>query len=250
MWKAIVIAERDLRRFWRYRFWLAGQIVMNIADIVIFGLVFSSMITIPGYVKFITPGILSLAMFISSFSIGREVGVELRREVTDYLVSLPVSRFELVFGRFLGGALRGIIYQSGFIILALIIVGAPTISGWAIIVYTSITLSFAMSALSIALSTVTKDFNLQATIRSVTYYILFFFSNIFYPAQAIAMRLGPLGGIVSYMPLSVATSLYRWGFRYSVDVDIEGNVVLLAAWTLVLVSVSWLLYQRNITRKG
>jgi ABC-2 type transport system permease protein len=249
----LVIAGRDLKRFWSYKFWLAGQVVMNIADIVIFGLLFNNMINrslIPDYIKFVTPGILSLALFISSFSIGREVGVELRREVTDYLLSLPVSRLELVLGRFVGGAFRGLIYQFGFLILAMLLVGQPSPGAWLVIAYTSILLSFAMSGLSIALSTVTRDFNLQATIRSVVYYVLFFFSNIFYPTQVISIRFGPLASLVAYSPLSIATTLYRWGFGYLREVDVVSNMVLLGLWTIVLILLSAAIYLRNLTRRG
>ncbi len=253
MKSVLVIAARDLKRFWSYRFWLAGQIVMNVADIVIFGLLFNNMINrslIPDYIKFVTPGILSLALFISSFSIGREVGVELRREVSDYLLSLPVSRVELVLGRFTGGALRGLIYQSGFIVLAMLLVGVPSGYAWLVVAYTSITLSFAMSGLSIALSTVTRDFNLQATIRSVVYYVLFFFSNIFYPPRVIAARFGGFADAVAYSPLSIATSLYRWAFGYTSEVDVAVDSLLLAAWTAVLLLASYFLYLRNLTKKG
>ncbi|MEM4691568.1 MAG: ABC transporter permease, partial [Desulfurococcaceae archaeon] len=102
----LLVAYRDLARFWRYRYWLFGQIVMNIADIAIFGLIFRGIVNrelIPDYLKFITPGVLSLSIFISSFSIGREVGMELRREVTHYFLSLPIRRGGFVTGRLLGG---------------------------------------------------------------------------------------------------------------------------------------------------
>ncbi|MEM4889252.1 MAG: ABC transporter permease, partial [Thermosphaera sp.] len=114
----LLIARRDLARFWRYKYWLAGQVAMNLADILIFGLIFNGVVNrqlIPDYVRFVTPGILCLSLFISSFSIGREVGVELRREVTHYLLTLPVRRESLIIGRLLGGALRGLMYQAGFL---------------------------------------------------------------------------------------------------------------------------------------
>lgn len=90
---------------------------MNIADLVIFAVIFKGLVNpayIPDYIKFITPGILCLSIFISAFSIGREVGIELRREVTHYLVSLPVTRGQLVVGRILGGVLRGSCIKQGF----------------------------------------------------------------------------------------------------------------------------------------
>jgi len=111
--QSFIVSQRDLKRFFMNIYWLAGQVAMNIADLVIFGLIFRGIVNpvlIPDYIKFITPGILCLSIFISSFTIGREVGVELRREVTHYLVSLPITREHLVAGRILGGVLRGFTY--------------------------------------------------------------------------------------------------------------------------------------------
>jgi len=102
-----IVAYRDIARFWRYKYWLAGHVAMNLADILIFGLIFNGVVNkdlIPDYVRFVTPGILCLSIFISSFSIGREVGVELRREVTQYLLTLPVRRESLIIGRLLRGS--------------------------------------------------------------------------------------------------------------------------------------------------
>jgi ABC-2 type transport system permease protein len=79
--EAYVVSLRDLRRFWQNVYWLAGQVAMNIADLVIFGLIFRGVVNpqlIPDYIRFITPGVLCLSIFISAFTIGREVGVELR----------------------------------------------------------------------------------------------------------------------------------------------------------------------------
>ncbi|MGC9122325.1 MAG: ABC transporter permease, partial [Thermogladius sp.] len=130
------------------------------------------------------------------------------------------------------------------------LVGVPSWYAWLVVAYTSITLSFAMSGLSIALSTVTRDFNLQATIRSVVYYVLFFFSNIFYPPRVIAARFGGFADAVSYSPLSIATLLYRWAFGYTSEVDVAVDSLLLAAWTAVLLLASYFLYLRNLTKKG
>ncbi|ADV64413.1 ABC transporter permease [Desulfurococcus mucosus] len=246
---AALIAQRDLARFWRYKYWLAGQVAMNLADIFIFGLIFRGMVNpalIPDYIKFITPGILSLSIFISSFSIGREVGVELRREVTLYLVSLPVKRTVLVAGRILGGLLRGLIYQLGFLFFAALLLGIPNPSKWIIILYTTLLLAASMSGLSISLSTVTRDFNLQATIRSLTYNVLFFVSNIFYPESVVKARLGFAAPVVKYSPLSMATSIYRWGFNYTGDVDVLFNAVGLLMWSIIILAVACKLYLRNL----
>lgn len=244
-----IVAYRDIARFWRYKYWLAGQVAMNLADILIFGLIFNGVVNkdlIPDYVRFVTPGILCLSIFISSFSIGREVGVELRREVTQYLLTLPVRRESLIIGRLLGGAARGLIYQFGFLVFASIILAPPSPEGWAYVLATSFTLALTMSSVSISLSTVTRDFNMQATIRSLTYYLLFFVSNIFYPQRVIAARLGPLAPIVDYSPLTMATNIYRWAFKYDVLLNPLSNLIGLLVWSLIIVVVAYKLYLRNL----
>lgn len=247
--KVWLVAQRDLARFWRYKYWLAGQVAMNLADIVIFGLIFRGIVNpayINDYVKFITPGVLSLSIFISAFSIGREVGVELRREVTHYLVSLPLKRGEFALGRIMGGVLRGLIYQVGFAIFASLILSPPPLERMPLFLYTSTLLAITMSSISISFSTITRDFSLQATIRSLTYYVMFFVSNIFYPQQVIAMRLGPFAFIADYSPLTMATNIYRYCFRYIETIDVAFNALGLLIWTAFIAMAAYKLYMRNL----
>ncbi|MEM4717449.1 MAG: ABC transporter permease [Desulfurococcaceae archaeon] len=248
---AYLIARRDLSRFWRNIYWLAGQVAMNIADLVIFAVIFRGIVNpalIPDYVRFITPGILCLSIFISSFSIGREVGVELRREVTHYLISLPITRRELIAGRILGGVLRGFMYQVGFIILAVLLMGFPSFEKWFLIITTSIFLATTMSSLSITFSTLTRDFNLQAAIRSLVYFTFFFVSNVFYPEKVLVMRLGPFSPIAYYSPMTMAVNMYRHCFGYIEEVDIGFNLFGLLAWSLFSILFAYKLYIRNLTR--
>ena len=249
--EAYVVSLRDLRRFWQNIYWLAGQVAMNIADLVIFGLIFRGVVNpqlIPDYIRFITPGVLCLSIFISAFTIGREVGVELRREVTHYLVSLPISRSALVAGRILGGVLRGFIYQSGFIVLAVLIMGSPTTEKWVLTITASTLLAATMSSLSITVSTVTRDFNLQAAIRSLVYFMFFFVSNVFYPEKALQARLGSAAPIAYYSPVSMTVSIYRYCFGYLQSVDLFFNLTGLTAWCLISILLAYRLYIRNLTR--
>ncbi|MEM1619098.1 MAG: ABC transporter permease [Desulfurococcaceae archaeon] len=249
--RVLLVALRDLNRFWHNIYWLAGQVAMNIADLVIFAVIFRGLVNpalIPDYVRFITPGVLCLSIFISAFSIGREVGVELRREVTQYLVSLPITRRALVAGRIVGGILRGFMYQAGFIILATILMGVPSIDKWFLIFIASLLLATIMSSLSITLSTLTRDFNLQAAVRSLVYFVFFFVSNVFYPEAALAARLGPAAPLAYYSPMSMAVNIYRYGFNYTASVDIVFNLAGLVIWTVISLILAFKIYIKNLTR--
>ncbi|MEL9940195.1 MAG: ABC transporter permease [Ignisphaera sp.] len=250
--KVFLIAKRDLDRFWQSKQWLAGQIAMNLADIFIFALIFRGIVRrdlIPDYLKFMTPGAVALATFVAAFSIGREVGMEIRRNTVEYLLTLPVSRQNLVLGRVLGGMLRGLIYQLVFLVLASIIDSPPTLVQLPVLVATSVLLTMSMSSLAIAVSSISRDFNIQATFRALTYYLLFFFSNVFYTKQVLALRFPhPLPEIISITPISIAADIYRWCFNYYQQLDPQ-NLVLLAIWSLALTLLASATYLRNLTKR-
>ncbi|MDT7888788.1 MAG: ABC transporter permease [Desulfurococcales archaeon] len=248
-----IVVKRDLDRFWKYKWWLAGLITMNLTDLFIFALIFNNIVNrayIDNYLLFLAPGIAAIATFASAFSIGREVGVEVRRGYTQYLLSLPLTRMQLSIGRILGGAVRGLIYQMPFIALLFILhEKLPTLSEAGILAVTSSMLTISMSSLSIVISTAVRSFDLQATMRSFTYFVLFFFSNVFYP-DALISRYFPhaLYIVISNNPVSIATSIYRNIFTQNTPA--EDSVILLlklAIWCIVLLIMGSIFYLRNLT---
>ncbi len=247
-----LVAERDLYRFWQSKQWLAGQIAMNLADVFIFALIFGGIVRkdlVPDYFKYVTPGIASLATFVAAFSIGREVGMEVRRDIVDYLLVLPMSRLALVIGRLLGGMLRGLLYQLTFLVLASIILSSPKLEQLPILFMTSILLTSSMSSLAIAVSSISRDFNIQATFRAITYYLLFFFSNVYYPRQVLMLRFPqPIPQIVSVSPISLAADIYRWCFNYYTYIDYT-DLAMLALWSSALIVLGLATYLRNLTKR-
>ena len=221
-----IVMKRDLDRFWKYKWWLAGLITMNLTDLFIFALIFNNIINrayISDYLLFLAPGITAIATFASAFSIGR----------------------------ILGGAVRGLIYQIPFILLLVILHGKlPTpVEAWTMVV-TSIMLTISMSSLSIVISTAVRSFDLQATMRSFTYFVLFFFSNVFYPDSLIS-RYFPqvLYIMISNNPVSIATSIYRGIFTPNATTEDPLILLLkLAAWCIIFLVLGSIFYLRNLTR--
>ncbi|MDM7275417.1 MAG: ABC transporter permease [Thermoprotei archaeon] len=248
-----IIAYRDLQRFWKYKWWLAGLITMNLADLLIFALVFRGIVrreVVPDYLQFIAPGIASIAAFAAAFTIGREVMVELRRDFHHYLLSLPISRLELVAGRIASGLARGLIYQLPFIVLIVILTRLPSPTEALIALSVSAMIAASMSSLSIALSTLARSLELQATIRGLVYFIVFFASNIFYPEHIIRVRFPEAVQIVIINnPISIATSIYRHIFTphlVQTAYTLEELLLKLTLWTVILLLVGALLYERNL----
>ena len=86
------IMEHDFRTFFKYRFFMAGLISMNLADLLIMAVVYTQMVSF-NYFKFVAPGIVAVGLFAAAFVIGREVNNETRRGYNQYLLSLPVRRY-------------------------------------------------------------------------------------------------------------------------------------------------------------
>ena len=179
------IIERDLKRFFRYKWWLAGMISMNLADLFIMALVYTKMVTLIDYFRFFAPGITVTALFAAAFMIGREVNWEVRRDYFHYLLSLPVKHWELALGRVLSGALRGMVYMLPLLLIDFAFLGVPSPLQVSVILLMLFLLSLGISGLSITIAVSTNNFERFAVMRGLTYYLLFFCSTVFYPLKLI-----------------------------------------------------------------
>ncbi|MEM4701331.1 MAG: ABC transporter permease, partial [Candidatus Bathyarchaeia archaeon] len=170
------ILENDFRNFFRYKWWLVGLISMNLTDLFIMAIVYNRMLNpaiiqqIKSYFNFFAPGLTVTGLFASAFMIGREVNMEKRREVHQYMLSLPMTRFELAFGRVLSGGLRGMVYMSPLLATCFVFVGLPTLEQFLVILVVLFFLAMGISGLSIAIAVSTKSLDKFVTARGLVYY--------------------------------------------------------------------------------
>jgi len=215
------LVEHDFRNFFRYKWWLVGLISMNLADLFIMAIVYNYMVSssviqnYDNYFKFFAPGLTVTGLFASAFMIGREINMERRREVHHYMLSLPMTRWELAIGRVLSGGLRGMIYMSPLLLTCFIFLGFPTILQLLLILSILFLLALGISGLSIAIAVSTSSLEKFITARGLVYYTLFFCSSVFYPLQLI-QDLGKDGKFPAVLvtlaevnPLSSASDMIR-----------------------------------------
>jgi ABC-2 type transport system permease protein len=215
------ILELDFRNFFRYKWWLAGLISMNLADLFIMAVVYNHMLSsavanqITSYFNFFAPGLAVTGLFASAFMIGREVNMERRREIHHYMLSIPISRYELAFGRVISGGLRGLVYMTPLLLTCFIFVGFPTIPQLLLIIFALFLLAMGISGLSISIAVSTSSFEKFVTARGLVYYTLFFCSSVFYPLFLI-QDLGQSGQFPAILvifaevnPLSNASDMIR-----------------------------------------
>jgi len=215
------VVERDFKYFLRYRWWIVGMLSMNLADLFIMAIVYTKMVNpvitqqYVSYFVFFAPGLTITALFAAAFMIGREINMEVRREISHYMLSLPIKRWQLAFGRILSGGLRGVVYMSPLLLITLTITYlyahvVPSAAQLLIIIAALFLISMGTSGLSIALAVSTTSFEKYVTARGVVYYVLFFCSTVFYPLSLIQSALPqPLALIAQYNPLSCGADLSR-----------------------------------------
>ncbi|MDH5374621.1 MAG: ABC transporter permease [Candidatus Bathyarchaeota archaeon] len=220
--KAILhIIEHDFRNFFRYKWWLAGLISMNLADLLIMAVVYNQMVSpeiaelTKSYFNFFAPGVTVVGLFASAFMIGREINMEVRRQIHHYMLSLPITRLELAVGRLFAGGLRGMMYMSPLLLTTFLFLGFPSLPQLLVILGALLLLATGISGLSIATAVSTTSFEKFVTARGLVYYVLFFCSSIFYPLSLI-QTLGregvmpqPLVVLAEFNPLSSGADLIR-----------------------------------------
>lgn len=211
----IRMIEHDFRNFFRYKWWLVGLISMNLADLFVSALVYSTVLkasvssAIGSYFNFFAPGLAVTGLFASAFMIGREINMERRREVHHYMLSLPMTRLELAIGRVLSGGLRGMMYMSPLLLTCFIFVGFPTIWQLLLILAVLFLLAVGISGLSISIAVSTSSLERFITARGAVYYVLFFCSTVFYPITVIQSAGPELAALAAINPLSGASDMIR-----------------------------------------
>ncbi|MDH5448506.1 MAG: ABC transporter permease [Candidatus Bathyarchaeota archaeon] len=190
--KAVLhVIEHDFRNFFRYKWWLAGLISMNLADLFIMAVVYNQMVSpdiaeqIISYFSFFAPGVTIIGLFASAYMIGREINMEVRRQIHHYMLSLPITRLELAIGRLLAGGLRGMVYMSPLLLTTFLFLGFPSLPQLLVILGALFLLATGISGLSIATAVSTTSLEKFVTARGMVYYVLFFCSSIFYPLSLI-----------------------------------------------------------------
>lgn len=197
------VIEHDFRVFCKYRFTFAGLISVNLADLLIMAVVFSRMTSFD-YFRFLTPGVVAMGLFAAAFVIGREVNSETRQAYTLYLLSLPLRRSELVLGRMIAGGLRGMLYGTPLLLMAMYILRVPSVTEFASILFAMFLLSMGISALAISLAVTFKGLERFTTARSLLYLMLVFCSTVFYPFAVLQQILPKI-----LMPLALWNPLSR-----------------------------------------
>ena len=185
-----------------------------VSQIAFFGLIASRMINVtavPDYFRYYVGGLSVMTLYSAAIFIGFDIYEEAEHGVFEYLLSLPVSRQQLVLGRSIGGGIRSFIYVGPLIAISLYVIGGLNPIAFIISLFALFLFSFGVSGMSITIAVMIKSSDRFDIFMGVLDALIVRLSTAMYPLAVVQAANPAYGGIAAFNPVSFAADLFRWG---------------------------------------
>jgi ABC-2 type transport system permease protein len=247
------VIERDVRLFFQYKFLVIMRIIWFVSQVLLFGVIAANMVNVPKYFDYYVGGLSVMTLYSTAIFIGFDIYEEAEHGVFEYLLSLPVSRRQLVIGRSIGGGLRAFIYVGPLVVVSLFVIGAINPLNFAIALLALFLFSFGVSGMSIAIAVLIKSSDRFDILMGVLDAFIVRLSTTMYPLEKLNQTNPLYGWTANLNPLSYAADLFRWGTGIEKVIYIQnpllpllGIVVFFGLFTLLGVTI----YERMIEGGG
>ncbi len=237
-----VVLERDVRTFFMNFYAIGFRNIVVVLDTVIFAFILSAAVR-PGavgnmtYLQFFALGSLVVSIFWASYNIGRDVYWDRESGFLNYLMSLPISRTEIIVGRSFGGSFRAIMTALPLYVLAAILVPTTALN---ILESLAVLFVFALGlcGLGITAALSVRDETRARLLNTFISLVLIRSSTALYPIVAmpvwlqVGTRLNPvtyasdsIRSVTVYSPQAVIP-----GFDISIVLIFAGVASVLGSW--------------------
>jgi len=247
------VVERDIRLFFQYKFLIIMRAIWFVSQIALFGLIASRMIDVPDYFHYYVGGLSVMTLYSAAIFIGFDIYEEAEHGVFEYLLSLPVSRRQLVLGRSIGGGLRSFIYVGPLIGVSLYVIGSVNPLGFLVSLLALFLFSFGVAGMSITIAVMIKSSDRFDILMGVLDALIVRLSTAMYPL-AVVQSANPLyGGVASFNPVTFAADLFRWGTGLEAIITLDNPLMPLLgiiAFFAFFTFVGVIIYERRIEGGG
>ena len=255
--KILLVVERDLRMFLQYKFLIIMRAIWFVAQIAFFGLIASRMV-VPDladiYFEYYIAGVIIMMLYSASVFIGYDIFEEAEHGVFEYLLSLPVSRKELVVGRSIGGGMRSFVFIGPIIAVSLYVIGLANPINLLIAFSALFLFAFGVSGMSITIAVLLKSGDRYDILMGVVNALIVRLSTTMYPQAFVQQASITYATISKFNPVTFASDLLRWGTgieRYLTVspmplAAITGLTIFFLTFTLIGVTI----YERRLEGGG
>lgn len=214
---------RQVKKYFRSRSRIVGSLAQPTLYLLAFGYGFGSIYSKAGggnYIQYLVPGIIAMSVLFTSVFTGIEVIWDRQFGFLKETMVAPVSRFEIMLGRTLGGATVAVIQGSVVFVLALIIGFRPT--NWLMLpvgLVFAFLIGILFTSLGTAIASKLEDMQGFQLIMNFLVMPIFFLSGALFPLAGlpkfmeIATKIDPLtygidglrGALIDASTLGLAT---------------------------------------------
>jgi ABC-2 type transport system permease protein len=225
MKKLLWVVERDVRLFFQYKFLLIMRAIWFVSQIALFGLIASRMINVPEYFRYYVAGLSVMTLYSASIFIGFDIYEEAEHGVFEYLLSLPVTRRQLVIGRSIGSGLRAFIYVGPLIAVSLYVIGAINPINFLASLFSLFLFAFGVSGMSITFAVAIKSSDRFDILMGVLDALIVRLSTAMYPLGFVQEANPFYGWVANFNPVTFASELFRWGTGIEAIISLDNPLL-------------------------
>ena len=254
--KLLLVVERDVRLFFQYKFLIIMRAIWFVSQIALFGLIASRMIdvqAVANYFGYYVGGLSVMTLYSAAIFIGFDIYEEADHGVFEYLLSLPVSRRQLVVGRAIGGGLRSFIYVGPLIAISLYVIGGLNPFQFLIALFALFLFSFGVSGMSITIAVTLKSSDRFDILMGMLDALIVRLSTAMYPLVVVQKANPFYGDLAKLNPVTFAADLFRWGTGLESIITISNPLIPLlgiVAFFSVFTLLGVVIYERHIEGGG
>ena len=201
----------------QYKFMLIMRGIWFTAQVALFGIVVDRMVATASaevgisYFQYYVAGVTIITLYSTSMFIGYDIFEEAEHGVFEYLLTLPLSRRELVLGRSIGGGLRTFIYIGPLLVIVLFILGVANSFNLLVALLSMFLFAFGVSGMSITIAVGMKSGDKFDILIGVLDALIVRLSTTMYPMVYLQKAMPSYATIATFNPLTYAADLFRWG---------------------------------------
>ena len=249
----LFVIERDIRLIFRYKFIVILRTIWFLAQIAFFGIIASRMVNIANYFQYYAGGLAVMTLYSVAMFTGFDIYEEAEHGVFEYMLSLPVTRRQLVLGRSIGGGLRAFIYTGPLICLVLYFTGIMKPLNFILAFFSLFLFAFGASGLSITLAVLIKSSDRFDILMGVLDALAVRLSSALYPLSFVMETNTFYGWIAHFNPLTYAVDFFRWGTGIESLLSFENPLLpflAIALFFAFFTFVGMMFYDRSIEGGG
>ncbi len=226
---------RQLKRYFRSKSRMIGSLAQPLLFLLALGYGFGAVFQKAGegsYINFLTPGVIGMTIIFTSIFSGMEIIWDRQFGFLKETLVAPVSRFNIMVGRTLGGATVATL--QGIIVFLISFIAGFHPYSWALVpvaILVMILVALLFTALGVMIASLLDDMQGFQLIVNFLVMPLFFLSGALFPLEGLPKvidtiaKLDPLSyGIDAFRALLINTS----HFGLSTDIMVLGAITLVS----------------------